>query len=91
LGITVAVLSLVLAGWRIAAKSNFSLMAKSLYLCLAAIMVICLSIGADLGGLMVYQYGVGVKSLQQPDDHHHQHDAASEEDAEGGQLHEHEH
>lgn len=71
LGISVATLSLILAVWRIAARTNFSLMAKSLYLYLAAIMVICMFIGADLGGLMVYQYGVGVKSLQQPDDHHH--------------------
>lgn len=90
LGITVASLSLVLAAWRIAAKANFSPMAKSLHLSLAAIMVICLFLGADLGGLMVYQYGVGVKSLQQPDEHHHPADTASEQNVEDGQLHEHE-
>lgn len=71
LGIAVATLSVILALWRIAAKAKFSLMAKTLYFYLAAIMLICMFVGADLGGLMVYQYGVGVKSLQQPDDHHH--------------------
>jgi uncharacterized membrane protein len=81
LGIGVATLSLVLAVWRIVARTILSPMAKTLYLYLAAIMVICMFIGADLGGLMVYQYGVGVKSLQQPDDHHH-HELASQQDVE---------
>ena len=71
LGLTVAALSLILSLWRLAARARFSLMAQSLHLALAAVMVICLFFGADLGGLMVYQYGVGVKQVQQGGEHHH--------------------
>jgi len=78
LGIIVAVLSLTLAAWRFASKALFSPMAQALHLYLSAIVLICLLFGADLGGLMVYQHGVGVKSLQDPDDHHH-HDTVSRE------------
>ena len=76
LGISVAVLASILAAWRLIAKGNFSPMAKALHLYVAALMLTCLFFGADLGGLMVYQHGVGVKSLQEPDDHHH-HDTVS--------------
>lgn len=71
LGLSVASLSLILAAWRFAARANFSLMANALHLFLAALVVIFMFFGADLGGLMVYHYGVGVKSLQQADEHHH--------------------
>lgn len=73
LGLTVATLSVVLAVWRAMAGARFSRMAQGLHLFLAGIVATCLFFGADLGGLMVYQYGVGVQSLQQTDDHHHQH------------------
>ena len=77
LGLTVATLSTTLALWRIIVQSRFaSVMARSLYLGLATVMTVCLLIGADLGGLMVYQHGVGVKQLQHPDAHHHDQDAA---------------
>lgn len=71
LGITAATLSAALAVWRIATRANFSAMAKALHLYLAAMVAICIFFGADLGGLMVYQHGVGVKTLQQADEHHH--------------------
>jgi uncharacterized membrane protein len=70
-GLTVAGLSIILAIWRAAAWTRFSAMAQGLHLFLASIVAICLFFGADLGGLMVYRYGVGVQSLQQADDHHH--------------------
>ena len=72
-GLTVAGLSVTLALWRAVAGARFSAMAQALHLLLGSITVACLFIGADLGGLMVYQYGVGVKSLQQADEHHHHH------------------
>jgi uncharacterized membrane protein len=74
LGLTVAGLATVLAIWRITVRARFeSIMARSLHLGLAAVMVACLIIGTDLGGLMVYGHGVGVKQLQHADDHHHEH------------------
>lgn len=74
LGITVAVLATGLAVWRALAKTDFSGMAEALYLSLAGMVITCMVFGADLGGRMVYQYGVAVKSLQQPDEsERHQH------------------
>jgi uncharacterized membrane protein len=70
LGLTVATLSGALAVWRAVVGTRFSAMAQALHLIVAGIVGVCLFFAADLGGLMVYQYGVGVKSLQQADDHH---------------------
>jgi uncharacterized membrane protein len=76
LGLVVASLATGLAIWRAWAWKRFSTMAQGLHLFLTLILVIGLSFGADLGGLMVYQYGVGVHSLQSADEHHH-HDATT--------------
>lgn len=81
LGLTVAVLSVGLAIWRVVLGGVIlGGMAQALHLFLAAIIGVCLFFGADLGGLMVYQYGVGVKNLQQADEHHHHHEEAAAAD-----------
>lgn len=64
LGITVTSLALILSLWRWLAKSVIDGIAEALHLFLAAIMVVCMVFGADLGGLMVYEYGVAVRTLQ---------------------------
>lgn len=69
-GLTVASLAVVLAGWRAVVRGHFAAMGQALHLLLSLVMVVCLFFGADLGGLMVYQFGVGVKNLQQADEHH---------------------
>lgn len=85
LGITVAVLTVGMAVWRYIAKEDLAGMAQALHLFLAGIIVACLTFGTDLGGLMVYQYGVGVQSLQLDDEHHHPHDADTDgHDADAG-------
>lgn len=71
IGLTVTALALTLATWRAFAGPLRSVMARALYFFLAGLMVVLLCFGADLGGLMVYQYGVGVHNLQQADAHHH--------------------
>jgi uncharacterized membrane protein len=71
LGITVALLAVVLSIWRIIAKQAIEGMARALHLFLASIMATCLLFGADLGGLMVYEHGVAVHQLQTSDDAHH--------------------
>lgn len=63
LGISVFLLSSLLAGWRWLAKGRISGAANSLYLLCAVILTGLLSLTADLGGLMVYQYGVAVKPV----------------------------
>lgn len=77
LGLTVAATAAGLATWRLLAGANFSPMARALHLWIGGLMVLCMLLGADLGGLMVYQHGVGVHKLQDASvstDHHHHHD-----------------
>lgn len=62
IGITVLSLSLFLSAWRLKHWGLHSGGANTLFLCLAGFLCVLLSLGADLGGLMVYQYGVSVKS-----------------------------
>lgn len=81
LGITVAVLTVGMAIWRAVAKESLAGMAQALHFFLAGLIVTCLVFGTDLGGLMVYQYGVGVKGLQSADDHHHHEGEKDEADA----------
>ncbi|MGX2040571.1 DUF2231 domain-containing protein [Methylocaldum sp. MU1018] len=71
LGLTIAGLSAALAVWRLLARERFSGMAGALHLLIGAIVLTSIVFAADLGGLMVYQHGVGVKNLQLADDHHH--------------------
>jgi len=81
LGFTVAFLTVILAVWRIIAGEKLKRFANFLHLGVAALILIVMTMGADLGGLMVYKYGVGVdtsvsrKSLViQPIPHGHSHD-----------------
>jgi len=62
-GISVTVIALILSLRRYFAADTF-LAGKTLgHLSLSALLVILLTLGADLGGLMVYQYGVAVKPI----------------------------
>ncbi|MDD2769039.1 MAG: DUF2231 domain-containing protein [Methylococcus sp.] len=76
LGLTVASLAVALSFWRLAARDRFTGMASAFRFVLAWIMAIAMFFGADLGGFMVYQYGVGVKNIQSPEAEHHHHDGA---------------
>jgi uncharacterized membrane protein len=62
--LTVSVLAVVLALWRGLGGMAVSTMAVGLTLFLATAMMGLMVFGTDLGGLMVYRYGVGVASLQ---------------------------
>lgn len=74
LGVTVTSLALVLSLWRLIARYRFSGMANAFHLFLASLMATAMFFGADLGGLMVYEHGVGVKNLQSVEAaHHHEH------------------
>lgn len=63
LGLAVLALSLLLAGWR--AKSGILSPggANNFFLILSAVLFGLMVLGADLGGLMVYHYGVAVKAV----------------------------
>ncbi len=78
LGLTVAGLAVALSLWRYLAKNVPAGMERALFLLLSTIMTVSMVFGADLGGLMVYQHGVAVHSLQEVEAHH-QHRHGSDE------------
>jgi uncharacterized membrane protein len=61
IGIAVLSLSLFLSAWRLKQWGLSSSGTNALFLCMAGILCLLLSLGADLGGLMVYRYGVAVE------------------------------
>ncbi len=63
-GFNVAGLALILSFWRLANRARFSRLGHAVHLLTAVLLVFNLFCGADLGGLMVYRYGVAVKAAQ---------------------------
>jgi uncharacterized membrane protein len=61
IGIAVLSLSLFLSAWRLKQWGMHSSGTNAVFLALAGFLCFLLSLGADLGGLMVYKYGVAVK------------------------------
>ncbi|GAW85808.1 conserved hypothetical protein [Bathymodiolus platifrons methanotrophic gill symbiont] len=59
-GITVTVLALLLSIRRLFAADSFLYTKTYGYFAISGILALCLTLGADLGGLMVYQHGVAV-------------------------------
>ena len=62
-GLSVLSLAIALSAWRIKSGGLIRGGANSLFLLLAAMLCVLMLLGADLGGLMVYQYGVAVKAV----------------------------
>ncbi len=63
LGISVLSLAALLSIWRWLARGRIKGEANILYLLLSAVLCVLLALGADLGGLMVYKYGVAVEAV----------------------------
>ncbi len=81
LGVTIFSLACLLSVWRLLGKSLLHGIYNVVYLLLAAVLCILLVFAADLGGLMVYHYGVAVQAVEalEPEEelhehHHHEHD-----------------
>ncbi len=74
-GLTVAFLTAFLAVWRFFSKSNLKGIASFIHLFIAGLIVLIMSLGADLGGLMVYGHGAGVKPMMNTS-FQHDHDAS---------------
>ncbi len=72
-GVAVLTMGVILSAWRIRVNRKFSIRGQVLYLVIALIMITSIAFGADLGGLMVYKYGVAVKAAPKPKApmHHH--------------------
>jgi uncharacterized membrane protein len=86
-GVAVLILAVVLSVWRVASGGVIRGAANGLFLALTGLLCGLMVLGADLGGLMVYKYGVGVEAVKQPDDGHvHEHP-----NADAGHGHDHGH
>lgn len=98
-GVTVLIMGVVLSIWRLTRGRKFLPIERLLHLILAFAIVIVMSFGADLGGLMVYKYGVGVKAVKVHGNHVHshgisnnkEHDHGVDADVEGDHADEHDH
>lgn len=75
IGLWVLSLATILSLWRLKTVELRGA-ANGLFLSIAAVLCVLLSLGADLGGLMVYQYGVAVAAVPVSEDgagHDHGH------------------
>jgi len=70
-GISVLVIAVILSAWRLRYAHTLSGSLRFVYLFIAFIMLLLMSFGADLGGLMVYKHGVSVNAVVQPPGHNH--------------------
>ena len=70
IGISVLTLAAVLSLWRLKSGNLIPGGANTLFLILAGLLCILLTLGADLGGLMVYKYGVAVDAVVIQDNSH---------------------
>ena len=74
LGMAILSLATALSAWRLKHKGLFQGYVNGVFLTLSALLCALIVIAADLGGLMVYQYGVAVKAVAVTEsayDHHH--------------------
>jgi uncharacterized membrane protein len=80
LGVSIFSLASLLSVWRLLGKSLLHGLYNVVYLLIAAGLCVLLVFAADLGGLMVYHYGVAVQAVEalEPEElhehHHHEHD-----------------
>ncbi len=61
-GLNTTALAVILSIWRLFNQGNFSRLGHFVHLLIAVLMMMNLVRGADLGGLMVYKYGVAVQA-----------------------------
>ncbi len=82
LGITIFTLATVLSIWRLIGNAALQGALNVLYLFFAGLLCVLLVFAADLGGLMVYKYGVAVAAArsaiaetlsEHPHEHNHEH------------------
>ncbi|MFQ5735754.1 MAG: DUF2231 domain-containing protein [Thermodesulfobacteriota bacterium] len=72
LGVAVLAMALLLSFWRLfARRSLLSGKVRLVYIIIAFVMFVTMTLGADFGGLMVYKYGVGVQAVKIEPGHLH--------------------
>ena len=82
LGMAILSLATALSAWRLKHKGLFQGYLNGVFLALSALLCVLIVLAADLGGLMVYQYGVAVKAVPvtvSAHEHHHSDDQQATE------------
>jgi uncharacterized membrane protein len=74
-GFTVLTLALLLSAWRLWRGRYFGRFERAIHFLLALFMVGLITLGADLGGLLVYGHGVGVRAIDAKTEQHHHHES----------------
>lgn len=69
-GVSVLTLASLLSIWRVKSGGIIRGGANSFFLTLSALLCMLMLLGADLGGLMVYHYGVAVDAAKVPEGEH---------------------
>jgi len=64
IGISILCLSLMLSIWRLLSGGAIKGVTNIIFLIFAVVLNILIMLGADLGGLMVYKYGVAVEAVE---------------------------
>lgn len=64
IGISILCLSTLLSVWRLLSGGIIKGVSNVIYTFMAAVLTILIVLGADLGGLMVYKYGVAVEAVK---------------------------
>lgn len=79
-GFTVLTLAALLSAWRLWRGARFGRFERGCHFLLALLMAGIMTVGADLGGLMVYGHGVGVRGIDADmETHHHAPDSGEHE------------
>jgi len=93
LGMAILSLATALSAWRLKHKGLFQGYVNGVFLALSALLCVLIVLGADLGGLMVYRYGVAVKAVPVIDGAHEHHHADDHQVVESivEPMHEHTH
>ncbi|HLF97857.1 MAG TPA: DUF2231 domain-containing protein, partial [Methylococcaceae bacterium] len=74
-GFSVLTLALLLSIWRLWRGARFGRFERGCHFLFALLMAGIMTVGADLGGLMVYGHGVGVSVVRVDPENHHHHNA----------------
>jgi uncharacterized membrane protein len=91
IGVSILATAILLSVWRIKSGVLPRSGANNFFLLLSGLLCLLMMLGADLGGLMVYKYGVAVEAVAVPEDSYsHVHDRVDSQEKENDLVDAHE-
>lgn len=86
IGLVVLSLAVFLSAWRTLVGARFSCKSQLVHILIGALMAVVMAFGADLGGLMVYKYGVATELAESKEGHVLGAEGGTVEKSAGGEL-----